>query len=207
MKSRILIADDHQLFGNGLKELLSKESYLQVFGPEKTPQSIIHAVKLHHPSILLLDVNLDGINGIELGEILKKDYPEMAIIIITMYNQAHLIEKSKNAGLDGYLLKDCETDVLLQSINRILNGEKIFVTQKDYDVTPVVKDDFLLQYQLTEREKEIIKLLTQGKSNTEIGESLFLSFHTIKTHRKNIYNKLGISNLIELVEIAQKMHL
>lgn len=207
MKSRILIADDHQLFGNGLKELLSKESYLEVFGPEKSPESIIHAVKLRHPQILLLDVNLEGVNGIELGEILKKDYPEMAIIIITMYNQAHLIEKSKDAGLDGYLLKDCETDVLINSINRILNGEKIFITQKEYDASPLLKDDFLLQYQLTEREKEIIRLLTQGKSNTEIGECLFLSFHTIKTHRKNIYNKLGVSSLIELVEIAQKMHI
>jgi DNA-binding NarL/FixJ family response regulator len=206
MKNKILIADDHQLFGNGLKELLQKSGNFEVFGPIKEEEEIKQALLIIRPSILLLDINLGGINGIELGTVLKKDFPDLGIIMLTMYENARFLSQSIKANLDGYLLKDCETKELVAGIDKVLKGEKCFIKiASEPDENKQFKDNFLTKYNITERELEIINHLKNGETNEEIAKKLTLSFHTVKTHRKNIYLKLSVSNLAGLIDFLNQL--
>ncbi|WP_341226190.1 response regulator transcription factor [uncultured Arcticibacterium sp.] len=205
MSPKILIADDHQLFGNGLKELLQKDSLYEVHGPIMHEDEIKHTISDLRPHVLLLDINLNGINGIQLGKVLKSNFPDLKIIIITMYENLTFLAQSKEAELNGYLLKDCETSELLNGIREVLNGGTCFVEmENDFFESETFKDSFLEKYNITEREMEIMNHLKNGRTNEEIAKRLFLSFHTVKTHRKNIYNKLGVSNVAELIDFASQ---
>ena len=206
MTSKIIIADDHQLFGNGLKELLQKDKLFEVHGPIKQEEEIKQAIAELRPEVLLLDINLNGINGIELGKILKQDFPDLKIIIITMYENMSFLNQSKEANLDGYLLKDCETADLLNGIKQVLKGGTCFTKIEGvFFEDETFKDSFLEKYNITEREMEIMTHLKNGKTNDEIAQRLYVSFHTVKTHRKNIYNKLGINNLAELINLSARV--
>ncbi len=199
-KSRIIIIDDHQLFGLGLKELLLKQEIYEVFGPFKNIHEINSAIQTFDPMLLLLDINLNGINGLEMGKKLKEDYPKLKIIMLTMYEHAVFLKQSKDFGMDGYLLKDSEPHVLINGINTVLGGGKYFleIVERANDM---MKDAFADKHKLSEREIEISHEICKGLNNHEIAEKLCLSYHTIKTHRKNIYNKLKISHVTELIEI------
>ena len=157
-------------------------------------------LKNYDPKLLLLDINLNGINGIDLGKRLKEDYPKLKIIMLTMYEHAAFLKQSKEFGLDGYLLKDSEPHVLINGINTVLGGGKYFLEIVE-TANVLMKDAFADKHKLSEREIEIGHEICKGLNNHEIAEKLCLSYHTIKTHRKNIYNKLKISHLTELIEI------
>lgn len=205
MKKRILIADDHLLFGEGLKELLAKQPAFEVKGPVKEREEIIQAVILFKPHVLLLDINLGKTNGIDLGRDLKKSHPGVKIIMLTMYEEEKFLKQSKQYQMDGYLLKDCETSVLLSGIQKVLDGNTCFTEfEETAENLAIGKDDFMALYQLSSRELEVIHQLKHGFNNQEIAESLNLSFHTVKTHRKNIYMKLKVSNVAELIEVMNK---
>lgn len=206
MTKRILIADDHQLFGEGLKELLSKQSSFEVAGPLKEKEEIIQGVIRFKPHVLLLDINLGKTNGIDLGRNLKNSYPGIKIIMLTMYEDEKFLKQSKQFQMDGYLLKDCETSVLLSGIQKVLNGETCFTEfEPASEEQNIGKDNFMARYQLSVRELEVMHQLKHGFNNQEIAEQLNLSFHTVKTHRKNIYMKLNVSNVAELIEVMNKL--
>lgn len=205
MKYKILIVDDHILFGEGLKELLRKQNDFQLFGPEKERHVIEQAISEIEPEVLLLDINLGKLDGLELGKDLKIRYPNLKILMLTMYDEEKLLRLSKQYGMDGYLLKGCETEVLLSGIRTVIGGGTYFVDFVVENDSKVKRksDSFLAHYQLSEREIEIIELLKQGFNNPEIAKELSLSFHTVKTHRKNIYLKLGVRNVTELIEFMR----
>lgn len=200
MKYKILIADDHKLFGEGLKELLRKQGDFVPYGPEKDRYAIEEAISEIRPKVLLLDINLGKIDGLELGKDLKVAFPFLKIIMLTMYENEKMLKLSKLYGMDGYLLKDCETNVLLTGIRKVIDGESYF---SEFANTRNVKQTifskrFLTQYQLSEMELEVISFLKNGMSDESIAERLLLTLHTVKTHRKNIFLKLGVNNLEDL---------
>ncbi len=199
---KIIIVDDHQLFGLGLKELLLKQTDYHIFGPLKELNEINSTIQAQSPQLILLDINLAGINGIDLGKKLKVDFLHLKIIMLTMYEHAAFLQNAKDVGMDGYLLKDCDFDELLQGISAVLHGGTCFMKIKGEKI-PVLKDAFGAKHKLSEREIEISKEICNGLNNNEIAEKLRLSFHTIKTHRKNIYTKLGISHVTELKDILK----
>jgi DNA-binding NarL/FixJ family response regulator len=201
-KTKILIIDDHQLFGFGLKEILSKEADFEVLGPFKSISEINTAIQTHSPKLLLLDINLNGINGLDLGKELKIDFPSLKIIMLTMYEHAVFLRQSKEFGMDGYLLKDSEPKVLINGIKTVLNGGNCFLEILE-NQNANLPDSFSKKHKLSEREIEISHEICKGLNNHEIAEKLCLSYHTIKTHRKNIYQKLKISHLTELIEILK----
>jgi len=200
--SKILIVDDHLLFGLGLKELLAKQETFTVFGPLKELNEINAAIHANGIELLLLDINLNGTNGIDLAKHIKSDFPQLKIIMLTMYEHAVFLKQAKEMGLDGYLLKDCDSEILINGITTVMLGGKCFlnIENKQYSVA---KDSFGEKLKLSDREIEIAQQICKGLNNAEIAEKLILSYHTIKTHRKNIYTKLGISNITELIEILQ----
>lgn len=199
---KILIVDDHQLFGLGLKELLLKQTDYQIIGPLKELNEINSTIQTQSPQLILLDINLAGINGIDLGKKLKVDFLHLKIIMLTMYEHAAFLQNAKDVDMDGYLLKDCDFNELLQGINAVLEGGTCFMKIKG-EQFPILKDAFGDKLKLSEREIEISKEICNGLNNNEIAEKLRLSFHTIKTHRKNIYTKLGISHVTELKDILK----
>ncbi|MBO0930609.1 response regulator [Fibrella aquatilis] len=205
--SRILLIDDHRLFNDALKSLLNEQPDLTICGQVFKASDAIHAVHRSSPHLILMDINLQGSNGIDLGKAIVSDYPTVRIIMLTMYNQPKLLDETRRAGLHGYLLKDAGTTELLRAIRDVLGGTTSFDTSVSSSPTPTddpFGDRFASRLNLTFREVEIIALIREGLSNEQIADRIHLSPETVKTHRKNIHFKLGISKVTELVQFAIK---
>jgi DNA-binding NarL/FixJ family response regulator len=202
---KILLIDDHKIFNDGLKSLLNEQSDFNVCTQIFQAKDVNFTIQKHHPDLIILDINLQGINGIDLGKKITADFPRIKVMILTMYNQSKLLEEVREAGLHGYLLKDATTPELLTAIRSVLAGNPYFdtkVAKTELLSDDPFGDDFARRLNLTFREVEIIRLIKEGLTNEQIAERLNLSFFTIKTHRKNIHFKLGISNVAELIKFA-----
>lgn len=207
--NRLLLIDDHRLFNDGLKSLLDAQPDLTVCGQVFTAADALSAVHRFHPQLVLLDINLQGTNGIDLGIQLIRQFTGLRVILLTMYNQPKLLEEARRAGLQGYLLKEATTDQLLTGIRTVLSGGTFFKLD-DPESSPMndlFNDDFARRLNLTFREVEIIRLICQGLSSEQIAEQLNLSIETIKTHRKNIYFKLNINKVADLIQFTIKQGL
>ena len=207
--ARVLLIDDHRLFNDGLKSLLDTQPDLTVCGQVFSATDALATVHRLTPQLVLLDVNLQGSNGIDLGRQLLHHFTGLQVILLTMYNQPKLLDEARRAGLHGYLLKDATTDQLLTGIRTVLNGGTFFVLNEPDPNTSDNRfgDDFARRLSLTFREVEIIRLICQGLSSEQIAERLNLSVETIKTHRKNIHFKLGINKVADLIQFALKQGL
>lgn len=205
----ILIADDHQLFNDGLKNLLSAaDSPFRVVGQVFSGHEVIPAVVQHQPDILLLDINLPHRNGLDLAKELQQGFPAVKIIVLTMYSYLKFVNDFQLLGVAGYLLKNVRQDELLTCIRQVVAGERYFDAQLTSRVPdPHADDIFIKKFSLTPRELEVIRLMRDGLTSPEIAARIFLSEETVKTHRKNIYFKLGINSLAELIRFANEQGL
>jgi len=165
------------------------------------------AIQTHQPHLILLDINLRGSNGIDLGKKIIQEFPAVWVVMLTMYNQPKLLEETRRAGIHGYILKDNTTHDLLRGLRVVMQGK----TYYDERVVPLTNlpeapfgDDFARRLNLTFREVEIIRLVREGLTTEEIAERLYISAFTVKTHRKNIHFKLGISKVTELIQFANQ---
>ncbi len=202
--ARLLLIDDHQLFNEGLKSLLDKQPDLHVCGQVFQATNALPTIQRTSPHLILLDVNLQGTNGIDLGRTMLAHYPALRVLILTMYSQPKLLDEARRVGLHGYMLKDAATPDLLRGIRAVLAGGTHF----DPNATGAPKpdgpftDDFAQRLNLTFREVEIIRLICEGLSNEQIATRIFISPETVKTHRKNIHFKLGINKVTDLIQFA-----
>ena len=207
-KIRILIVDDHQLILDGLKVLI-KDVPEFIFAGEAT--SGIEALKLARSSqfdIVLMDIEMDGINGIETTRLLLEEYPTAKILALTMYNEKGMINKALEAGASGYVLKNVNKEELIEAIKKVVSGENYFsseviTTLLEKKSTKIITNKEIPDLdKLTKREVEVLKLVAQGLSNREAGEKLFISPRTVDTHRTNIMEKLQIKNIAGLIRYA-----
>lgn len=205
MPIHIIVIDDHKIFNDGLKLLLNDQPDLKVSAQVFQAKDALFTIQEHNPDLVILDINLQGMNGIDLGKKIITDFSKTKVIILTMYNQPKLLEEAQNVGLHGYLLKDTTTAELLTVIRTVLAGNTHFVKKgshsEPFENDPF-GDDFAKQLHLTFREVEIIRLIKAGLNNDQIAERLGVSFFTVKTHRKNIHFKLNINNVAELIQFA-----
>lgn len=192
---KILIVDDHVLFSEGLEALLKNEADLQVVGIISRLQDTDIKIQSLTPDLILMDMNIRGENSLDkCREILENH--RVKIIMVTMYNQEKLLLEAQKTGVRGYLLKDSSSSEILRCIREVCNGREYF----DKKVLSQNDDDhFSKNQKLTFKEKEVITLIKKGLTNEEIADRLFLSALTIKTHRRNIYYKLGVTNTAELI--------
>ena len=194
-KIQIIIADDHILFIDGLKSLLKEEPDMIVVDIANNGNELLDILNQHQTDLVLLDIKMPKLNGLETIRFIRQSNRTIKIIILSSYNDEHLISKAKEYGANGYLLKDCSKEDLLQAIRLVNNGHSCFPYQPP-ETTHVFddKDEFLKQLKLTEKELKILHLIGKNYTNQQIANHLGLAKFTIDTHRKNINQKLGINS-------------
>lgn len=212
-KIKVLLVDDHTLLRQGLRKLLELEPSLEVVGEGGNGKEALEKAKDLQPDVILLDINMPGMNGVEATSLLKQTQPELKIIILTIHKDDEYIFEAIKAGASGYILKDVETKELIKAIQTAAAGESIIdpalasrLFQEFSRLSHKGPREALIQT-LTEREKEILSLLVQGFSNRDLAQALFISEKTVKNHISNIFRKMEVSDRTQAVVKALKMGL
>lgn len=199
---KVVIADDHQMIIDGIRSLLSGED-IEVVGEAADGQALLDLLTRTSADVVLLDINMPVLGGLEVTEVLKSKYPDLKILVLTMYNKPEFIRQLIGMGVNGYLLKNTGKDDLLTGIRKVQGGENFFsAAVSDTLISSMRTNMSANEPQLTKREKEVLRLIAKGLSTIEIAEQLFVSTHTVDTHRKNLLGKLGLKNTAGLVRYA-----
>jgi len=207
-KLKLIIADDHTLFIDGLCLLLQQSPDIEIMAIANNGRELLSLLHVNVPDIILLDINMPGFNGLEVLVRIKAYYPKIRVIMLSTYNEEHLIEKARAGGANGYLVKNSDKSELLQVIHLVSQGQSCFPYKQ-----PVMNnvfsetDDFLKQFQLTKREVELLQLIKQDYTNQQMANHLNLSIYTVETHRKNIMQKLNLKNPVELAKFILQYNL
>ena len=206
---RVLIADDHPLFRHGIRELLNLASNIQVIGEATTGEEAISQAEALHPDMILMDVNMPGVNGIEATRRILQDSPHIRILVVTMFEDDGTVFAAMRAGARGYILKDAEKETILRAIQAVGNGEAIFsptiaTRLIDFFTTQASTLPKEIFPSLTEREREILQLIARGKSNADIARELSLSPKTIYNYVSNILSKLQVADRTQAIIRARE---
>jgi DNA-binding NarL/FixJ family response regulator len=203
---KIAIADDHQMFIDGIKSLLKGNKNMRVSAEASNGEQLISLLKHHPTQIILMDVNMPVMDGIEATKQVKKLFPEIKVIMLTMFGSREYIEKLLRAGVNGYILKNTGKEELTTAIEKVMQGESYFSKEVTECIMGGLQGKKIENNQhpveLTEREKEVLRLIAQELTSNEIANKLFISFHTVETHRKNLISKLQVKNIAGLVKYA-----
>lgn len=210
-KIRILIADDHAILRDGLKMALKTDPVMEVIGEAENGEAAVILEQELHPDIIVMDVDMPKLNGIEAAREIKKNNPDIRILMLTMHDKESYIVDAISAGAAGYIYKMADMEEFLAAVRTVASGKEYFnerVSQSimsNYIKSVQKKDDDGVQhFALTNREIEIVKLIAAGFTSQEIAEKLFISYFTVGKHRKNIMKKLELKNTAELVRYALK---
>lgn len=215
-KINIVLADDHVLVRKGIKAMLESDTDIQVVGEANNGAEALEIAKKLHPHILVLDIRMPEMNGLEAAASLGKYAPETKAVILSMHDSEEYVLQALDAGAYGYLLKDTDKTEFVKALRQIHAGTKYFsgavsnvlanrlLDSKPYTSKSSVEED---QYHLTKREKEILRMVIDGKHNKEIADASSKSIRTIETHRFNIMKKLGVNNAIDMVNKSVKENL
>ncbi len=195
---KVVLADDHTIILDGLRVVLSNEENIEVLGAVGNGEEVLEFLEKKKVDLVVLDINMPKMDGISCARILKKQFPWVRIIILTMYPQKSFIDEIVKIGIDGCLLKNNTGKELIAAIKRVMDGSSYFDHLKSF----TSEQDDIFQFKLTKREIEIIKCVANGLTSTEMAEKLFISEHTVRTHRKNILKKTGLASSSQLIKYA-----
>ena len=199
--TRVIIVDDHPMVAEGIEAILETYDDLDVAAVLNSGQEAIDRVKELQPDVILLDLNMPGMNGLSATEIILERRPETRILILSMHDSPEYISTALNHGAKGYVLKDVPTEEIKPAIDTLMQGNEYLCTGARRSLKPRIANE---QDALTSREQQILLELAQGKSNKEVGEILNISVRTVETHRKNLKRKLGISTTAGLTRYAME---
>ncbi len=205
----IVLADDHVLVRKGIKSMLEQDTQIRVVGEAGNGQEALEKAKALKPDILVLDIRMPELNGLEAAAQLSGYAPETRAVILSMHDSEEYVVQALRAGAHGYLLKDTDKEEFIRALKQVHGGHKYFsgtvshvLANQLLNSKPFVSSSARVvedAYHLTRREKEILRLVIDGKHNKEIAESLDKSLRTIETHRFNIMKKLGVNNAVDMV--------
>ena len=204
-KIKVVLADDHSVVRKGIKMLISSDESIEIMGEAASGVEALEMVKSLNPDIIITDISMPGMTGIELAEKLKSEQSSTKVLVLSTHNDEEYILRSFEAGALGYLPKDTEEDEFLAAIKVVADGDVYYTNEVSNILTRSLikqKRTFDDARDLTEREREILKLIVEGMSNKEIGDKLFISVRTVDTHRRNIMDKIEAKNTAELVRKA-----
>lgn len=206
----IILVDDHQIVIDGIRAMLLTNKTIKIIGTALNAEKLWELLRHKTPQVLLLDINLPSMNGIQIAQRVLEEYPDIRILMLTANTNKSTILQSVKIGIHGFLPKECSKDELLTAIERIANGEHYF----GKDIAPIVYQSFANQVsgkskissnlELTEREIEVVRGFANGQSYKEIGAALFISPRTVETHKKNIFKKLHFNSQADLIKYAIK---
>lgn len=207
IKQKILIVDDHEVVRLGLKALLERQSLYEVVGEAGNAKEAIDCVSKQHPDIVLMDIRLPGQSGIEACEEIMRIYPDTKVVMLTSYAEDEMLFSAIRAGASGYVLKQIGGDDLIHSLESISRGEALLdpaVTQRVFqEVRRAVKEEEASAFaNLSQQEKHVLVLVSEGKTNREIAKALFLGEGTVRNYVSSILSKLGVSNRAEAAAYA-----
>lgn len=201
---RVLIIDDHPLVQDGIKTMLQSESSVEICGACKSGGEALAFLEVNVPDIILLDINLPDMDGLQLCERIRRQHASVKIIGLTSINEAGMITGLLQRGGNGYLLKNMEREELLKAIDKVMEGSVYLSEDANLKVLEQYKSlDEVKRPTLTRREKEILDLLASGLSGPEIAKQLVLSDLTVETHRKNLFRKFNVHNVQSLLKLAR----
>jgi len=211
-KIKIILVDDHQIVRDGIKSLLSDNSQIEIIGEAQSAYELFNLLKIQIPDIVLLDIALPTMSGIEVSKILSNDFPQIKKLILSMYTSEDFIFNALKTGINGYLPKNTTRDELVLAINEVNNGNEYF--------SKSISDTILKSYvksakygknisddkstNLTNREQEILLHVVEGMNNPSIAEKLNISIRTVETHKTSIMRKLNLNSTVDLVKFAIK---
>lgn len=202
----LFIIDDHPLVAGGIDMMLKDVDYLKIQGTATTGAEAVDFLESHEPEIILLDISLPDIDGLQLCDIIRKKNQYSKIIGLTSANDTSIITQLLHRGGNGYLLKNMERSELLEAIDRVMDG-KIFLSraanEKVLEQFSSVSTAINETPSITRREKEILLLLEEGLNGPQIAERLFISPYTVETHRKNLMQKMNVNTTQQLLKMAK----
>lgn len=212
--TKILIADDHAMFADGISSILNTEPDINVVGQCLDGPKVMEFLKKEPVDVLLLDVNLPGMSGIDVCKEVSSKYPDVKVIAISMFNEESFVTEILNNGAKGYVLKNTGREELLKAINTVLSGKSYF----SEDVTETIMKGLMNHRtgskkakkdipKISKREKEVLDLIVREHTTQEIANKLFISLKTVESHRSNLLSKLNARNTAGLVRIAMENNL
>lgn len=207
MSIRILLADDHKIIREGLRSLLEKDPELEVIAEAGDGTTTVKLARKLKPEVVIMDITMPDLNGIEATRQIMAELLNVKVIALSMHSDRRFVVGMLKAGASGYLLKDCAFDELIHTVHTVVSN-RIYLSP---GITDIVVDDYLRQMSttnssvtsmLTNREREVLQLLAEGKTTKQIADHLYLSVKTIETHRRQIMVKLDIHSIAELTKYA-----
>ncbi|ROL58457.1 DNA-binding response regulator [Bacteroidetes/Chlorobi group bacterium Naka2016] len=202
---KVIIADDHEIVRAGIRRILSLEKRIKIVAEAENGKVALSLINQYQPDLVLLDINMPQLDGIELARMLKSNNPEIVVLMLTALEDYQNIERALAAGADGYLSKDVSPNFLIEAIYKSILGERVF----SKSILRVLEAPRSFQSEsdnsnvaLTKREQEILNYVATGKTSQEIAEILGISVRTVQNHRANIMQKLGIKTAAGLVRFA-----
>ncbi len=207
MKIKILLADDHKIFRDGLRALIDREDNMEVIGEAENGRTALAMARKLKPDIIIMDISMPDMNGIEAARLLLAEMPNMKIIALSMHSDHRYVSGMIEAGASGYLLKDCDFEELVRAVRQVVLN-KLYLSP---DVTGVVVSAYKSKSSasgqtsvptLTSRERELLQLFAEGMKTSRIAAHLNISVKTVETHRRNIMEKLNFSSNAELIKYA-----
>jgi len=207
-KIRLLLADDHPLIRAGFKTLLGKSEQFEIVGEAENGKELIEMANALIPDIILSDINMPVMNGLDALERLSKQQPTIKFVMLSMHEEREYILNAIKIGASGYLLKNIERIELERAINTIYNGGKYFSPAiTNILAESIHKPEVSESYEITPREKEVLELVANGNSTKQIADQLGISIRTVESHRINMLKKMKVSNTAELIKKAIEMKL
>jgi DNA-binding NarL/FixJ family response regulator len=213
---KVFLVDDHEIFRNGLKQLVDSEPDMEVIGEAGDGETALEVLRTLSPDVIIMDIRMPGINGVETSQMLLKREPQTRILFFSLYDSPDYVARALEMGASGYILKDTSNKIFLTAIRTVYNGKFYFIG----DVTDVLVKKYIdLQkassnktstgndVSLSKREEQILRMITNDMSNKEIAESLLVSIRTIEAHRLNILRKFQANNIEEVLTYYKDMDL
>ncbi|WP_373500405.1 response regulator [Desulfococcus sp.] len=207
MTIKILIADDHKIVRDGLRQMLEHQGGYEVVGEAENGRKALQLARKHHPDIAIMDISMPDLNGIDAARQMIAEISGIRIIVLSMHSDKQYVDQMLKAGVSGYLLKDCAFEELNRALKTIIRGG-VYLSA---DVAGLVVQDYVghlrerapdPSVELTSREREVLQLIAEGRSTKAIAEILNISVKTVETHRKKLLEKLDVKSIAELTKIA-----
>lgn len=205
---RVLLADDHGLLRKGVRSVIAQDPNIMISGEASDGSEAVRLADELSPDVVVMDVAMPGLNGLDAAALITRKERRIGVIVLTMYSDEEYLVRALSAGVRGYLLKDSAEPDLIRAVRAVAEGHTFFSPA----ISDMLFDDYVLRLQrrevqdsydlLTDREKQVLQLLAEGKTNKEVATDLSLGVSTVETHRMNLMKKLGLRNTAELVLYA-----